>query len=129
VTAPPKGVDGYRERAAGGAETIQSQVQLARIWIGALEDDESTRAATLVGLEETERDAIDAAASFERYEPPSELGGLRSEFSSLAASATDALGALRVAAQQEEWERLGVLSRPLPDLAQRLRQFEESAAP
>jgi hypothetical protein len=122
VTAPPKGVDGYRERAAATAETLRSQVQLARIWVEAVEDDESTQTAALVGLEETELDAGSASSTFESYQPPSELVGLRSEFTSLADEATAALGELRVAAQQHEWSRVPELAEPLPDLAKRLME-------
>ena len=129
LTAPPKGVDGYRERAASSAETLRSQVQLARIWVESVEDGESTRTAALVGLQETERDASSAASTFERHEPPSESVELRSAFSSLAGEVTDALGALRVAAQLEEWSRVPQLSEPLPGLAERLREFEERAEP
>ncbi len=45
VTAPPKGVDGYRERAAATAETLVSQVETARLWA---ESEEEGR-ARLVG--------------------------------------------------------------------------------
>ncbi len=129
MTAPPKGVDGYRERAAASAETIRSQVQLARIWVASLEEDESTKAAARVGLEETDRDAASAISTFEAYEVPAALNDLHSAFGSLAGSATDALAALRIAAEQERWEELAGLARPLPSLAHRLRQFEERAEP
>lgn len=108
LSAPPKGADGYRERAASTAATIHSQVQLARVWVESREDGETTGAATLVGLEEVEGDALSAAAAFGGHEPPSGLLGLRSELDSLASDATDALAALRIAAQQEEWMRSDV---------------------
>ncbi len=129
LTAPPKGEDGYRERAASSTETIRSQVQIARIWVETFEDGESTGAAALVGLEEAERDASSAANEFEGFEPPAGLVDLRAGFSSLAAETTDRLGSLRIAAQQEEWERLDELAAPLPDLAERLKRFEEAAEP
>ncbi len=129
LTAPPKGVDGYRDRAASTMETIHSQVQLARIWVETEQDGESTKPAVLVGLQEVERDAAGAASRFEGHEPPSQLLGLRAEFTSLTTEVSDALSALRVAAQQEEWERLGELSEPLPELADRLKRFQERAEP
>jgi hypothetical protein len=128
LTAPPKGEDGYRERAASSAETLRSQVELARIWVEAAEDEESTKTAALVGLQETERDATSTASSFE-YEPPAGLNPLRSELSSLARETRNALGSLRIAAQQEEWARFGELASPLSDLAARLEDFEERVEP
>jgi hypothetical protein len=129
LTAPPKGEDGYREEAASSAETLRSQVELARIWVEATEDEKSTKTAALVGLQETERDAVGAASSFEGYEPPAGLNPLRSELSSLANETSDALGSLRISAEQEEWERLSELASPLSDLAARLEEFEERVEP
>lgn len=127
LAAPPKGEDGYRERAASSAETVRSQVQVARIWVETLEDAESTHAAVAVGLRQAEADALSAANQFESYEPPSGLVELRDRYSALATEATDALAALRVAAQDEEWERLGELSRPLAPIAAELEGLEEDA--
>jgi hypothetical protein len=42
---------------------------------------------------------------------------------------SDALTALRAAAQQEEWDRLGDLARPLPQLGRQLDAFEERIEP
>jgi hypothetical protein len=129
LSAPPKGEDGYRERAASTAETLRSQVEVVRIWVDAVTDAKVTHAAADVGLEQAESDAVAATSQFERYEPPSSLVGLETEFSSLAATVSDALTALRAAAQQEEWERLGDLARPLPQLALQLDAFEERIEP
>lgn len=129
VTAPPKGLDGYRERAAATAETLVSQVETARLWSDTYRAGKATTAATLVGFEEAEEDADAAATKFEGYEPPD--GGLRyrRELTALAAEVTVALSQLRIAAQQERWEDLAALSAPLAGLAERLSRFEERAEP
>ena len=129
LTAPPKGEDGYRERAASSIETVRSQVQVARIWVETLEDGEATRAAVAVGLRQVEADALSAADEFESFEPPSGLLELRDRYAALSADATDALAALRIAAQEEAWERLGELARPLPAIAEDLELLEEEAEP
>ncbi len=129
VTAPPKGVDGYRERLASTTETLRSQVQIARIWAEALTDDKATKPAALVGFRETESDAQSAISEFQAHEPPSGVLGLRAEFVSLSAHVLDPLSALRIAAEQERWDEVGRIARPLPGLAERLRAFENRASP
>ena len=129
LSAPPKGEDGYRERAASTAETLRSQVGVVRIWVDAVTDAKVTHAAAEVGLEQAESDAVAATGQFERYEPPSGVVAVETEFSSLAAAVSDALTALRAAAQQEEWDRLGDLARPLPQLGRQLDAFEERIEP
>lgn len=129
VSAPPRGLDGYRERAAATAETLGSQVETALLWSATYGEGKATEAATLVGLEEAEEDADTAAAQFEAYEPPS--GGLpyRSDLAALSGAVTDALAQLRIAAQQERWSELPRLSAPLPGLSSRLGRYEERAEP
>lgn len=129
VTAPPKGVDGYRERAAATAEALVSQVETARLWARAEEEGKALRATVLVGFEETEEDAESAASRFESYEPPDGVAALREELTDLATEATEALAALRIAAQQERWADVPELSRPLPELSERLTALEERAEP
>lgn len=129
VTAPPKGVDGYRERAAATAETLVSQLETARLWAESEEEGKALRTTVLVGFEETEEDAEAAATRFEGYEPPDGVGNLREELTNLATEATEALAALRIAAQQERWEDVRELSRPLPGLSERLGALEERAEP
>ncbi|HEX5984485.1 MAG TPA: hypothetical protein VFY69_09795 [Solirubrobacterales bacterium] len=129
VTAPPKGVDGYRERAASTAETLVSQLETARLWAQSEEEGKALRTSVLVGFEETEEDAEAAASAFESYEPPDGVADLREELTSLAAEATEALAALRIAAQQERWEDVPELSRPLPELSEKLSALEEGAEP
>jgi hypothetical protein len=129
VTAPPKGVDGYRERAAATAETLVSQLETARLWAESEEEGKALRTTVLVGFEETEEDAEAAASQFEGYEPPDGVGDLREELTSLATEATQALAALRIAAQQERWEDVAELAHSLPGLSERLGALEERAEP
>ena len=129
VTAPPKGVDGFRERSAATAETLRSQIQSDRLWIETLRTGDATHTASLVGFAEAEQDAAAAASQFESYEPPSGTLELRATLSQLSTDVTDALAAIRIAAEQERWDRLGELAGPLPQLAARLQAFEERAEP
>lgn len=129
VTAPPKGVDGYRERSASTAETLVSQLETARLWAQGEEEGKALRTTVLVGFEEAEEDAGAAASQFESYEPPDGVAGLREELTGLAAEATEALAALRIAAQQERWEDVPELARPLPELSEKLSALEERAEP
>jgi hypothetical protein len=129
VTAPPQGVDGYRERAAATAETLVSQLETARLWARTEEEGKALRTTVLVGFEETEEDAGAAASQFESYEPPGGVAALREDLTGLAGEATEVLTALRIAAQQERWEDLPELSRPLPELSERLSAFEQRAEP
>jgi hypothetical protein len=129
VTAPPKGDDGYRQRAASALETIHAQIQSARIWVETFEDAQATAAATQVGLEEAERDASETASDFERHEPPTGALELRSQFSSATDRAVAELGALRVASEQERWEDLGRLAEPLARRAAEIERLERAARP
>lgn len=129
ITAPPKGVDGYRERAASTAETLVSQLETARLWAESEHEGKALTTSALVGFEETEKGAEAAASKFEGYEPPDGVAALRSELVALAGEATEALARLRIAAQQERWEEVAELSRPLPELAEKLTAFEERAEP
>lgn len=129
ITAPPKGLDGYRERAAATAGSLRSQVETARIWADTRIAGRATSAAALVGFEETENDAIAAAAKWEGYEPPDGGLRLRRRFAPLAGDVTNALARLRIAAQMERWDELRALSEPLPGLSRELSRFEERAEP
>lgn len=128
ISAPPKGADGFRSRTAHAAEALRSQVQSTRILSGALGDGRLTEAAALVGLEEAEQGATSTAATLEAYEAPPETLELRRRFVALAGETTEALAALRIAAQAESWDRIAELSEPLPDLAERLAALEREAA-
>lgn len=129
VLAPPKGLDGYRERAAATAETLGSQVETALLWSRTYRAGKATPAATLVGFEEAEEDADAAAAEFEGYEPADGGTAYRRELTLLASEVADALSQLRIAAQQERWGELGDLSAPLPGISTKLSRFEERAEP
>jgi hypothetical protein len=129
LTAPPKGLDGYRERAASTAESLRSQVETSRIWVETAADGKATHAATLVGLEEAETDATSAASKFESFEPPAGGLKLRQRFSATSDDVTAALADLRIAAQLERWQEIEGLAEPLPGLAEDLRRFEESVEP
>ena len=123
VTAPPKGEDGYRERAAATAEALVSQVESARLWAETEAAGKTLPPTALVGLEEAEEDAEAAAAKFEGYEPPDGVEEQRERLVSLAGEASEALAAIRIAAQQERWDDV----RPLPALSRELTAFEEEA--
>lgn len=127
VTAPPKGSDGYHERAAATAEALVSQLETARLWAKNESEGRALRTTALVGFEETEEGAEAATSRFEGYEPPDGTSDLRSELTKLAREAIEALAALRIAAQQERWEEVPQLSRPLPELSEELSAFEERA--
>lgn len=123
VTAPPKGTDGYRARAAYTAETLRSQVGTARISGDAVAAGDLPHAGALVLFEEAEEDASAAASGFESFEPPSGSDAVREEFVTLAGDVSEALAALRISAQQEDWERIPNLVDRLPSLARRLDRF------
>ena len=129
VTAPPKGIDGYRERASYTAGSIRAQIQSTRIVAETFTDGELPHAATLVGFEEAERDAKAASATFEEFEPPTGTHDLRTAFVSISGDASDALSALRIAGQQEQWDRIAELAEPLAGIAVRLERFIERAEP
>jgi hypothetical protein len=129
VIAPPTSVEGYRERAAATAETLDSQVETALLWATTREEDKATAAATLVGFEEAEADASAAATKFESYNVPREAIGLRTRLVALATEVRNALAELRIAAEQERWKEVGALSSPLPGLSDELAAFEEKAEP
>ena len=129
VTAPPKGADGFRERAAATAETMRSQVQTVRIWVRTLAEGDATHAAAAVAFTEAEEDAAAAASQFESYEPPTGTLKLRSALTGLATDTTDTLASIRIAAEQERWGSLGRLTDPLPTLATELQHLEERAEP
>lgn len=127
VTAPPKGADGYRDRTASTAETLRSHVETSRIWARSVADGKVTRPAALIGFLETERDASEAASDFEAFEPPDGAFGLRSSLTSLSTDVTEALGALRIAAEQERWTDVPKLARPLARLSAELGRLQERA--
>jgi hypothetical protein len=129
VTAPPRGLDGYRERAAYTTEALGSQVQTALLWAETRDDDKALAPATLVAFEEAEVDAATAASSFEGFTPPSGGERWRTRFVALAAEVDDALARLRIAADRGRWEEMPALSEPLPRLARELARFEERAEP
>lgn len=129
VVAPPRDVDGYRERASLTAETLRSQVQTSRIWLRTLARDDTLRTSASVGLREAEEDASAAAASFERYDPPHGTDPLRARLSALAGETTTVLGDIRIAAHRDEWGRLDELGEPLPALADRLEALARRAQP
>ena len=129
VMAPPKGVDGFRERSASTAESLRSQVETAAIWAETVAKGDATHAAALVGFEEAEHDASSAISSYETYEPPDDVLPLRAKLIGLASEVTDALGALRIAGQQEDWAEVPALAEPLPRLSADLRRFEDRVKP
>lgn len=129
ITAPPRGLDGYRERAAASAEALASPLETALLWAQVRDGGRALPTTTLVAFEEAEDDADATARGFESYVPPAGAERLRSRFVALAGESTDALEQLRIAAKQGRWEELAALSAPLPGLSRRLERFEERAEP
>jgi hypothetical protein len=127
VQAPPRTVGDYRERAALTVETLRSQVESARLWVQALEEERTLRPTALVGLREADEDASTAAAEFAGWDPRGDTRRLRSQIATLAAEVTDALGALRVEAEDGQWDALPELAAPLPRLSDRLQALAEQA--
>jgi len=129
VVAPPRGVDGYRERASSTAEALRSQVQTARIWLRTVARDDTLLTSASVGLWEAEEDASAVASGFEGYDPPRGADELRADLSGLADETTSALGDLRIAAHRGDWGTLPRLAEPLPRLADRLQALARRAQP
>lgn len=129
ITAPPRGLDGYRERAAHTAEALGSQVQTALLWAEAHDDGKAFSTSTLVSFEEAEEDAVAAAKSFEGFTPPRGGERWRTRFVALAVEVNDALAQLRIAGAQGRWDEVPALSAPLPRLASELTRFEERVEP
>jgi len=129
VTAPPQGAHDYRERAAATAETLVSQLETARLWAENEEAGKALRTTVLVGFEQTDEDADAAVSQFEAYEPAAGTARLRHDLAALGAETTAALAKLRIAAQQERWDEVAALSRPLPALSNRLRALAERTEP
>ncbi len=129
VQAPPRTAGDYRERAAMAAETLRSQVETARLWVRELEAGRATRRAAVVGFREAEADAEAAASEFAGFDPRGDTREIRSDLTALGAQVTDALGQLRIAAQDGRWNALPALAGPLPELARRLEAVGGRADP
>jgi hypothetical protein len=129
VVAPPRTAGDYHERAALTAQTLRSQVESARLWVEAVESDRVTREAATVAFREAEDDAAAAASEFSAWDPIGDSRDLRSEVTALAADVSDALAALRIAAEDERWNELPHLVERLPQLAEKLDRVARSADP
>jgi hypothetical protein len=129
VVAPPRSVDGYRERASSTAEVLRSQVQTARIWLRTLARGDALRTSARVGLRESEEDASAAAEGFQRFDPPVGTDAVRAGLSELSSQTTARLADIRIAADRGQWARLPQLGGRLPALADRLRRFAQRAQP
>lgn len=129
VLAPPGTAGDYRERASLTAETLRSQVQTARIWVRELGEGNATRRAATVAFREAEADAVAAGSEFGRWDPAVGTVGLRSDVTRLAGDVVSALAELRIAAENERWDALARLARPLPGLAHELEQLARRADP
>jgi hypothetical protein len=126
LQAPPRTVGSYRDRAASTTEALRSQVQTARLWVGALEDGDATRPAASVAFREAEADAEAALSRFAGYKPPDTTDELRSEVTVVGREVTLALAALKLAADRGEWDDLPRLADPLEPLARRLQALERA---
>ena len=129
VQTPPRTAGDYRERAGMTAELLRSQAESARLWVSAVEADRTPRQTATVGLREAEEDAVEVAAEFAGWDPPTRaLRELRSELTAAADETTSALGAIRIATEDERWDELGALAQPLTRLAERLERLARTAA-
>jgi hypothetical protein len=127
VTAPPRGVADYRERAAQTADKLRSHVQSARLWVRTLDGDRTLRSSAAVGFREAEDDAVTDASRFAGYDPPAGTDGLRSDLTKLSSDVEDALAALRIVTQRDEWSRVPATGAPLAELSKRLDRFAKGA--
>ena len=127
MQAPPRTVGSYRDRAASTTEALRSQVQTARLWVGALEDGEATRQAASVAFRETDADAEAALSRFAGYTPPGGTEELRSAVTAVGQEVSAALAMLKIAADRGEWDDLPRLADPLAPLARRLQTLERAA--
>lgn len=128
LQAPPRTADDYRHRAQVTVEALRSQIQTARVWVDAVEDDRATHQAAVVAFREVEEDARKSATKFAAYEPPAGTTALRTEVVDLAAAVVDALARLRISASRGEWGRLADPTAPLPRLSERLDRLAKRAA-
>ncbi len=129
VQAPPRTGGDYRERAAMTLETLRSQVQSTSLWIRELENERTTRQAASVAFREAEDDASAAVSDFAAWDPVGNTQGLRRDITAVGSDVTDALAAVRIAAEDERWDTLPELARPLPPLANRLERLARRADP
>ena len=129
VQAPPRTQGDYLERAAITAESLCSQVQTAELWVRELEQERVPHQAETVALREAEGDAVAAASEFAAWDPRRDTRPLRSELTMRANDVTDAIAALRIAAEGGRWDMLPSLNRPLPRLAERLDTVARRANP
>jgi len=129
LQAPPRSAGAYRDRAANVVDSVHSQVQVARLWLGAVESGEVTHPAAIIALQEADDDAARALGDFEQLDPPAGTDEVRHRVSTLTGEAGDALAQLRIAANRGEWQRLPRLGRPLPRLARRLDALERETSP
>ena len=118
--APPRSVIAYRQQAVQTVEFLRSQIQTARLWVGAVGRDDTTHQAASVALQEAENDATATAGRFTGWDPPVGADGVRETVSSLGDDVVRALAVLRIAAHRGQWAELDALAAPLPGLADRL---------
>lgn len=123
VVAPPRAPSDYRERADQTARTLRSQIQTARLWARAVARDETTGAAAVVGLEDAERRAEQAAAKFAAYQPPRGTDRVRADLMRLATDVADELGRLQIAATRGDWDHVRLAEPRLERLASRIEAF------
>jgi hypothetical protein len=127
IMAPPRGESDYRERAFETAQALRSHVQSTRIWVRTLQRGGTLRSSATVAFREAEEDATKVASGFASYQPPPGTDGLRSAMIALASDVEDALAAVRIAAQREQWSSVPEAAAPLADLSGRLRGLVERA--
>ncbi|MDQ3875525.1 MAG: hypothetical protein M3322_08300 [Actinomycetota bacterium] len=127
VAAPPRTVGDYRERSGMTVETLRSQVETARLWTRAVENDRVTREAATVAFREAEEDASAATSEFAAWDPRGDTRDLRSRITRLASEVIDSLAKLRIAVEDGRWDALPRLAAPLPRLADRLERVARTA--
>lgn len=131
AVAPPRSAPAYSQRASSTLEVLRSQVQTARLWIEAEQNDRVTRPAAGVAFTEAEEDARSQSGSFAAYDPPDPLAQtepLRELVTTAGDDTVSLLGEVRVAAATGQWDRMAALAPRLDEAQQRLEQQAAEAA-
>lgn len=103
VVAPPRSEQAYRDRAADATATVHSQVVTAELWAREAAGGDAFTTSAVVGIEDAERRASNAAAAFAHHDPPDGLDATRADVTHLLTEATDLLASVRIAAHRGRW--------------------------
>jgi hypothetical protein len=127
IEAPPRTPHSYDEEAVRTAERLRSQVETDSLWIRALADGDALRPTAAVAFREADEDAAAAVDEFTAIVPPAGTDELRADVGAVGADVTDALSRVRVAAERDEWDRLGEEAEDLDALGARLERLIQRA--